>query len=105
MDNVDYAQHSDDFRRIEKAIQFIEANFQSQPTLDEIAESVFLSKYHFDRLFKRWAGISPIQFMQFMTLDYSKQKLAASRSLLDTSLDAGCSGPGRLPICLSLSRG
>jgi len=64
--------------------------------LDQIAESVFLSKYHFDRLFKRWAGISPIQFMQFMTLDYTKQKLAESRSLLDTSLDAGLSGPSRL---------
>ena len=60
MDTIDYSQHSDDYKRIEKAIQFIEANFQSQPTLDQIAESVFLSKYHFDRLFKRWAGISPI---------------------------------------------
>ena len=96
MDHLDYPQHSDDYRRIEKAIQFIETNFQSQPTLAQIAESVFLSKYHFDRLFKRWAGISPIQFMQFMTLDYSKQKLAESRSLLDTSFDAGLSGPGRL---------
>ena len=96
MDHIDYSQHSDDYRRIEKAIQFIEANFQSQPTLAQIAESVFLSKYHFDRLFKRWAGISPIQFMQFMTLDYSKQKLAESRSLLDISFDAGLSGPGRL---------
>ena len=96
MEATDYSQHPDDYRRIEKAIQFIEAHFQSQPTLEQIAESVFLSKYHFDRLFKRWAGISPMQFMQFMTLDYSKQKLAQSRSLLDTSLDAGLSGPGRL---------
>jgi AraC family transcriptional regulator of adaptative response/methylated-DNA-[protein]-cysteine methyltransferase len=96
MDTFDYSQQSDDYKRIEKAIQFIEANFKSQPTLDQIAESVFLSKYHFDRLFKRWAGISPIQFMQFMTLDYTKQKLAESRSLLDTSLDAGLSGPSRL---------
>jgi len=96
MDNIDYSQRSYDYKRIEKAIQFIEANFKSQPTLDQIAESVFLSKYHFDRLFKRWAGISPIQFMQFMTLDYTKQKLAESRSLLDTSLDAGLSGPSRL---------
>lgn len=96
MGPIDYSQHSGDYKRIEKAIQFIEANFQSRPTLDQIAESVFLSKYHFDRLFKRWAGISPIQFMQYLTLDYSKQKLAESRNLLDTSLDAGLSGPGRL---------
>ena len=92
----EYSQQSEDFQRIEKAIKFIEVNFKSQPTLDQIAESVYLSKYHFDRLFKRWAGISPIQFLQFMTLDYTKQKLAESKSLLETSLEAGLSGPGRL---------
>ncbi len=92
----DYSQQSEDFKRIEKAIRFIEVNFTSQPTLDQIAESVNLSKYHFDRLFKRWAGISPIQFLQFMTLDYTKQKLAESKSLLETSLEAGLSGPSRL---------
>ena len=52
------SQQSEDYRRIEKAIQFIEANFRSQPTLDQIAAGVHLSRYHFDRLFKRWAGIS-----------------------------------------------
>ncbi len=92
----DYSQQSEDFRRIEKAIQFIAVNFKSQPTLDQIAASVHLSKYHFNRLFKRWAGISPIQFLQFMTLDHTKQKLAESKSVLDTSLEAGLSGPSRL---------
>ena len=78
MHSYDYSQQSDDYKRIEKAIQYLEANFKSQPTLEKIAESVHLSKYHFDRMFKRWAGISPIQFQQFMTLDYTKQKLADS---------------------------
>ena len=55
-----------------------------------------LSKYHFNRLFKRWAGISPIQFQQILTLEYAKEKLADARSLLDTAFDAGLSGPGRL---------
>ena len=96
MEPNDYSQQTEDFLRIEKAIQFIEANFKSQPTLDQIAASVHLSKYHFDRLFKRWAGISPIQFMQFMTLDYTKQRLAESQSILETAFDAGLSGPGRL---------
>jgi AraC family transcriptional regulator of adaptative response/methylated-DNA-[protein]-cysteine methyltransferase len=96
MNTYDYSQQSEDFQRIEKAIKFIEANFKSQPTLDQMAKSVHLSKYHFQRLFKRWAGISPIQFMQFITLDYTKERLIESRSLLDTSLDAGLSGPGRL---------
>ena len=92
----DYSQQSEDFKRIEKAIRFIEVNFKSQPTLDQIAGSVYLSKFHFDRLFKRWAGISPIQFLQFTTLDYTKQKLAESNSLLETALEAGLSGPSRL---------
>ncbi|MFZ0131986.1 MAG: methylated-DNA--[protein]-cysteine S-methyltransferase [Desulfobacterales bacterium] len=96
MDTYDFSQQSEDFQRIEKAIQFIENNFKSQPTLDQIAESVHLSKYHFDRLFKRWAGISPIQFMQFLTLDYTKERLSESDNLLETSLDAGLSGPSRL---------
>ena len=96
METVDYSRQSEDFQRIEKAIRFIEENFRDQPTLDEMAQRVHLSKYHFDRLFKRWAGISPIQFMQFMTLDYTKRRLSESKSLLDTALDAGLSGPSRL---------
>ncbi len=96
MHRQDYAQQSDDYRRIEKAIQFIEDHFRSQPSLDQIAASANLSRYHFDRLFKRWAGISPIQFVQFLTLDYTKHQLAESRSLLDTALAAGLSGPSRL---------
>lgn len=96
MDGIGYAQLSEDYQKVEKAIQFIEAHFKSQPSLDQIAQSVHLSKYHFDRLFKRWAGISPIQFLQFMTLDYTKKQLADAKSLLETSLDAGLSGPGRL---------
>ncbi len=96
MNDKDFSQQSEDYQRIEKAIRFVEENMKSQPTLDQIADSVHLSKYHFNRLFKRWAGISPIQFLQFLTLEYTKQKLADSRSILDTSLDAGLSGPGRL---------
>lgn len=96
MNATDFSQQSEDYQRIEKAIRFIENNFTSQPTLDQISESVHLSKYHFNRLFKRWAGISPIQFQQILTLEYAKKKLADSRSLLDTAFDAGLSGPGRL---------
>jgi len=95
--NVDhFSQQAEDFHRVETALQFIEANFKDQPSLDQIARRVHLSKYHFDRLFKRWAGISPVRFMHFITLDYTKQQLAKSKSLLDTALDAGLSGPGRL---------
>jgi AraC family transcriptional regulator of adaptative response/methylated-DNA-[protein]-cysteine methyltransferase len=57
---------------------------------------VHLSKYHFQRLFKRWAGISPTQFLHFLTLEYAKERLRESHSVLDAALDAGLSGPGRL---------
>ena len=96
MNHLDFSQQSEDYQRVEKAIRFIEKNFKSQPTLDQIAESVHLSKYHFNRVFKRWAGISPIQFQQFLTLEYAKQKLADSRNLLDTAFESGFSGPSRL---------
>lgn len=89
-------RQSEDFYRIEKAIKFVEANFLERPDLDEIAASVHLSKFHFQRLFRRWAGISPSQFLQFLTLEYAKKRLAESRSVLDVTFDAGLSGPGRL---------
>ncbi len=92
----DFAQQSSDYQRVEQAIRFLEANFRQHPSLDEIAGSVHLSKYHFQRLFKRWAGISPTQFLQFLTLEYAKDRLQESQSILDAALDAGLSGPSRL---------
>ena len=96
MNTADQSRWSDDYYRVERAIHFIEANFRSQPSLDEIAQSAHLSPYHFERLFKRWAGITPHQFLRFMTLDYTKAQLAKAESLLEASLAAGLSGPGRL---------
>jgi len=93
---TDFAQQSSDYQRVADAIHFLEANYRQHPSLDEIADSVHLSKYHFQRLFKRWAGISPTQFMQFLTLEYAKERLQESQSVLDAALDAGLSGPGRL---------
>ncbi len=88
--------HTTDYQRIEQAIRYLEANFQNQPSLEEIAGSVHLSKYHFQKLFKRWAGISPTQFMHFLTIEYAKSRLDQSESVLDASLDAGLSSPARL---------
>ncbi|MFO7684252.1 MAG: methylated-DNA--[protein]-cysteine S-methyltransferase [Chloroflexota bacterium] len=91
-----YSQQVLDYQRVAQAIRYLEENFQRQPSLDEIAASVHLSKHHFQRLFKQWAGISPSQFMQYLTLGYAKERLSASHSLLETTLDAGLSSPGRL---------
>jgi AraC family transcriptional regulator of adaptative response/methylated-DNA-[protein]-cysteine methyltransferase len=86
----------EDYRRIEQAIQFLARNYQRQPSLDEVARNVNLSEYHFQRLFRRWAGISPKRFVQFLTLEHAKQALEESRSLLDATYDVGLSSPGRL---------
>lgn len=85
-----------DYRRVEAAIRYLEANFRRQPSLDEIADAVHLSKYHFQRLFKRWAGVSPTQFTHFLTVEYAKGRLAEASTVFDAALDAGLSGGGRL---------
>ncbi len=89
-------QLSDDYARIEQVIYYLENNASRQPTLAEIAESVHLSEYHFQRLFTRWVGISPKRFLQFITKEHAKQLLAQSSSILDTTLQVGLSSPGRL---------
>jgi AraC family transcriptional regulator of adaptative response/methylated-DNA-[protein]-cysteine methyltransferase len=86
----------EDYQRIEKAIQFLAQNYHHQPSLDEVARSVNLSEYHFQRLFRRWAGISPKRLVQFLTLEHAKQLLEESRSVLDAAYDAGLSSPSRL---------
>ncbi|MGF1523960.1 MAG: methylated-DNA--[protein]-cysteine S-methyltransferase [Leptolyngbyaceae cyanobacterium] len=88
--------NSDDYARIAKAIQFIRSHRHEQPDLATIANHVHLSENHFQRLFSRWAGVSPKRFLQYLTVEYAKSKLTESRSLLDVSLDAGLSSPGRL---------
>jgi AraC family transcriptional regulator, regulatory protein of adaptative response / methylated-DNA-[protein]-cysteine methyltransferase len=85
-----------DYERIEKSIEYIEQNYHRQPDLKEIAQNVRLSEYHFQRLFKRWAGISPKKLIQFLTVNRAKELLENSRSVLDTAFESGLSGPGRL---------
>lgn len=84
------------YRRIEQAISFLESNFQNQPSLDEIASNVGLSKYHFQRLFKSFAGITPTQFMHYLTVEYAKSRLIEASSVFESALDSGLSGGGRL---------
>ncbi len=85
-----------DYYRIETTIRYLENNFQAQPSLEELAAYLKLSPFHFQRLFRRWAGISLKRFLQFLTLSYAKQLLKDSRSVLDAGYAAGLSGPGRL---------
>ncbi|MCZ6720895.1 MAG: methylated-DNA--[protein]-cysteine S-methyltransferase [Proteobacteria bacterium] len=85
-----------DYRRIESAIRYLERNATAQPDLETLARHVGLSEFHFQRLFRRWAGISPKRFLQFLTLSHAKRLLAESHPVLDTAFEAGLSGPGRL---------
>ena len=87
---------SGDFARIDQAIGYLTARYLDQPGLDMVARHVGLSPYHFQRLFRRWAGISPKRFVQYLTLEHAKRALAESQSVLDAGYDAGLSGPGRL---------
>jgi AraC family transcriptional regulator, regulatory protein of adaptative response / methylated-DNA-[protein]-cysteine methyltransferase len=89
-------QLSNDYARIEQAIRFIEDNARRQPDLTEIAARLGLSEYHFQRLFTRWAGISPKRFLQFLTRENAKALLARSANLLDATYASGLSSPGRL---------
>jgi AraC family transcriptional regulator of adaptative response/methylated-DNA-[protein]-cysteine methyltransferase len=87
---------SRDYERIEKAILYLEQNAGKQPSLSEVAESIGLSEYHFQRLFRRFAGVSPKQFLQFLTAEHARRLLQASRTVLDAAYEVGLSGPGRL---------
>jgi AraC family transcriptional regulator of adaptative response/methylated-DNA-[protein]-cysteine methyltransferase len=86
---------SRDYDRIRKAIQLIDENFKTQPNLNEMAKYAGMSPYYFQRTFRRWAGISPKRFLQFLTKEYVKDLLKNS-NILDASYDAGLSGPSRL---------
>lgn len=84
------------YSRIEKAIQYLEENFQRQPELDEVAEKVHLSPFHFQRIFTDWAGISPKRFLQFLTVDFLKTKLEHSKNIVEAADAAGLSSQSRV---------
>ncbi len=78
------------------AIRYLVDNYQDQPSLDDLAARAGLSAPHFQKLFRRWAGISPKRFAQYLTLDHARQLLAENHSVLDTAYEVGLSGPSRL---------
>lgn len=90
-------QESTNYKRIAEAIEFIKLNFRNQPTLDEVAEKIHLSPFHFQRLFTDWAGVSPKKFLQYITVEHAKQLLKDKQAtLFDAAFDTGLSGTSRL---------
>lgn len=84
------------YQLIEKAIKYIDAHFKEQPSIDVIASSIGMSKYHFIRVFKEYVGVTPKQFLHSVTLNYAKEHIKESKSILDSTLDIGLSSVSRL---------
>jgi AraC family transcriptional regulator, regulatory protein of adaptative response / methylated-DNA-[protein]-cysteine methyltransferase len=90
-------QEQVNFERIAEAIEYLSQNFRQHPTLEEVAEKVHLSPFHFQRMFTEWAGVSPKKFVQFLTVDYAKSLLRQpGTTLFDAAFESGLSGTGRL---------
>jgi AraC family transcriptional regulator of adaptative response/methylated-DNA-[protein]-cysteine methyltransferase len=87
---------SRDFARIAKSIRFIDSHFREQPRLTTIAAQAGLSEFHFNRLFRRWAGVTPKQYLAFVTGSQARGEIIGPSSVLDAAYAVGLSGPGRL---------
>jgi AraC family transcriptional regulator of adaptative response/methylated-DNA-[protein]-cysteine methyltransferase len=85
-----------DYRTVSRALQYLEENYLNQPSLEDVASSVGMSRFHVQRLFTRWAGVSPKRFLQFLTVEHAKELLEESEPVLATALASGLSGPARL---------
>jgi AraC family transcriptional regulator of adaptative response/methylated-DNA-[protein]-cysteine methyltransferase len=85
-----------DYDIVRRAIAFLSLNWEEQPTLERLAAHLDLSPAHTQRLFKRWCGLSPKEFVQAVTIDHARALLAGSASVLDAAHEVGLSGGGRL---------
>jgi AraC family transcriptional regulator of adaptative response/methylated-DNA-[protein]-cysteine methyltransferase len=90
-------QEQINYDRVAEAIGYIREHFQSQPNLEEVAEKIHLSPYHFQRLFTDWAGVSPKKFLQYISVEHAKEVLQDQRATVyDAAFETGLSGTGRL---------
>ncbi len=91
------------YERIAKIIRFLDERRTEQPDLAALAAHAGVSQFHLHRLFSSWAGVTPKDFLQCLTLAHAKALLRAGESVLDTALESGLSGPGRLhDLCVNL---
>ena len=87
---------SREFSRMTRAIEFIEREYQRQPKLAQIARHVGLSEFHFNRLVRRWTGLTPKQYLAEVTSRAANAALVSESSVMDAALSVGLSGGGRL---------
>jgi len=91
------SQQELDYKRIAEAISYLKDNYTTQPRLEQVAEHIHLSPFHFQRMFQSWAGVSPKQFLQYLTVGHAKNILKTTgATLFDTAYATGLSGTGRL---------
>ncbi|NQY24199.1 MAG: methylated-DNA--[protein]-cysteine S-methyltransferase [Campylobacteraceae bacterium] len=88
--------NNENHKKMEEVIKYIDEHFKEQPDIDTLASYIGMSKYHFIRVFKEYVGVTPMQFLQSITLNYAKEHLKESKSILDSSLDIGLSSSSRL---------
>jgi len=92
-----------DYERIARVIRFLDARHLEQPDLTTLAGRAGLSPFHFHRLFARWAGVTPKNFLQCLTIAHARELLRDGAPILDVALESGLSGPGRLhDLCVNL---
>ncbi|MBI1782269.1 MAG: methylated-DNA--[protein]-cysteine S-methyltransferase [Sphingobacteriales bacterium] len=84
------------YERVAKAIEYINENYTRQPDLDEVAKQVHVSPFHFQRMFKEWAGVTPKKFLQYINVEHAKTLLKQDLSLSDVTFEMGLSGTSRL---------
>lgn len=89
-------QEEINYQRIAVAIEYIVSNFRNQPSLEEIAEKINLSPFHFQKLFTEWAGTTPKKFLQYISTQHAKKLLREKATLFETTFQTGLSSTSRL---------
>jgi AraC family transcriptional regulator, regulatory protein of adaptative response / methylated-DNA-[protein]-cysteine methyltransferase len=92
-----------DYERIARVIRYLDTHRTAQPRLSTLARVAGVSQFHLHRLFTAWAGTTPKQFLQCLTFEHVRTLLGQGKNILDSSFEAGLSGPGRLhDLCVKL---
>jgi AraC family transcriptional regulator of adaptative response/methylated-DNA-[protein]-cysteine methyltransferase len=87
---------ADDYELVRQNLEYLREHWREQPSLETLAVRNGLSAAHLQRLFMRWAGLSPKAFVQALTIDHARKLLRESASVLEAAYEVGLSGPGRL---------
>ncbi|GAB4400451.1 MAG: methylated-DNA--[protein]-cysteine S-methyltransferase [Rhodoferax sp.] len=96
MPNTPPAAPDRHYALVAQAIDYLRSHARAQPDLATLAQALHMSPFQLQRVFSQWAGVSPKRFLQALTHDWASQRLREGASVLEASLDAGLSGPGRL---------